>query len=69
MLPENVVVETADRISSKTWFIGMMWIILTDNGNENISYNVPGYVYDIETPINIIGIPFLGEYFGRKYKI
>ena len=36
MRPENVVVETADGLSSNTKYIVTMWIILTGNGNENI---------------------------------
>ena len=44
-------------------------LILTDDGYENISYDAPECVYDPETPINLIIIPLLGDYFGRKYKI
>ena len=46
-----------------------MKIVLTDNGNENIFYDVPGCMYDPETPINLIGISFLGNYFCSKDKI
>ena len=46
-----------------------MRIILADDGNKNTSYDVPGCVYDSETPINLISIPFLREYSGRKDKI
>ena len=69
MRPASVIVETADVLSSNTRYIGTMQIIITDNGNENISYYVPGCVYDPETPINLIGIPFLRDYFGSKDKI
>ena len=47
----------------------MMQIIITNNGNENVSYDVPGCVYDPETPINLIVIPFLRDYFGSNVKI
>ena len=63
MRPENVVVETADGLSSNNQYIVTMQIILTGNGNENISHDVPGCVYDPETPIKLIGIPFLGDFF------
>ena len=46
-----------------------MRIILTNDGSENISHDVPGCVYDPETPINLIVITFLGDYFGSKDKI
>ena len=68
MHPENVVVETADGLSSKTQYIGTMKIVLTNDENQNIFYDVPGCVYIPETPINLIDIPFLGEYFGSKDK-
>ena len=45
-----------------------MKIIFTNNRNKNITYDVLGYMYDPETPINLIGIPFLGDYFGSKDK-
>ena len=69
MCPKNVVVKTPDVLSSKTQYIGMMKIILTSHENKNLSYDIAGFVYDPETTINLIGIPFLRDYFGRKDKI
>ena len=69
MRPANVIVDTADRLSYKIRYIGTMQIVLTDDGNENISYDAPGCVYDPKTPSKLIDIPFLRELFGSKDKI
>ena len=42
----NIVVKTADGLSSKARYIGTMQTNITNDENENISYDVPGCVYD-----------------------
>ena len=40
--------------------------VLTDNANVNHTYEVPGCVFDPDSPINIIGVPYLGKFFGDQ---
>ena len=64
LTPTKVTLETADGLTTKTKFVGTMRLTLTCDGNENHTYDVPGCVFDPDSPINLIGIPFLGKYFG-----
>ena len=64
----RVTLETADEVSTKTQLVGIFRLVLTNNKNENYTYDVPGCVFDPATPINILGVPALAR--GRHhYKI
>ena len=56
--------ETAEGISEETKLVGSLRLVLTDDCNVNHTYIVPECVYDPDTPLNILGVPALGKYFG-----
>ena len=64
LTPTIVTLETADGVSTKTQLVGICRLVLTDNKNINYTYDVPGYAFDPATPINILGVPALGTFFG-----
>jgi hypothetical protein len=39
---------------------------LTDDSGKNYTYHIPNAIYDKHSPFNIIGIPCLGDYFGKN---
>ena len=39
--------------------------LMTDAG-QTFKYHVPNAIYDPNSPFNILGIPFLGDYIGAK---
>ena len=41
-------------------------ICLTTDEGQTFEYHVPNVIYDPNSPCNILGIPFLGDYFGAK---
>ena len=43
--------------------MGVLCIVLTDNSNKHHTYDVPGFFYDPDSPLNILGVPCLGKYF------
>ena len=61
-----MTLEMAEGLTTKTKFAGTMRLVLTDNANANHTYKVPGCVFDPDSPINIIGVPFLGKFFGDQ---
>ena len=56
--------ETSEGVSTKTKLFGPIRLVLTDNSNQNHVYIVPGCVYDPDTPLDILGVPALGSFFG-----
>ena len=44
----------------------MMRLVLTDNANKTPAYDTSECVHDPESPINIIGVQYLGKYFGDQ---
>ena len=64
LTPTRATLETADVVSTKTQLVGICRLVLTDNKNKNYTYDVPGCVFDTATPINILGVPDLGKFFG-----
>lgn len=63
--PYKVSIETAHGTQSKVKLVGTMRLVLTDDANEHHSYDIPDCVFDPDSPINIIGVPTLGAFFGR----
>ena len=59
-----MTLETAEGVSTKTKLVGPIRLVLTDNSNHNHIYIIPGCVYDPDTPLNILGVPALGSFFG-----
>ena len=66
LVPTRVTLETAEGLTTKTKLVGTMRLVLTDDANVNHTYEVPGCVFDPESPINIIGVPTLGKFFGDQ---
>ena len=64
LTPTRVTLETADGVSTKTQLVRSCRLVLTDNKNKNYTSDVPGCMFDPETPINILGVPDLGTFFG-----
>ena len=63
LTPTRVTLETADGVSTKTQLVRIFRLVLTNNTNIHHTYDVPGCVFDLATPINILGIPALGLLF------
>ena len=42
LTPTRVTLEIADGVSTKTQLVGICRLVLTDNKNENYTYDVPG---------------------------
>ena len=56
--------ETAEGVNTETKLVGSIRLVLTDNSNKNHVYIVPGCIYDPGSPLNILGVPALGKFFG-----
>ena len=65
---EDGGVETANGLSTTSWK-GTIKITLTDDSGKSFTYHIPDAIYDEHSPYNIIGIPFLGKYFGKNDSI
>ena len=50
-------------MSVSTKLVGVIRLVLTDDSNKHHIYDVPGFVYDPDIPLNILGVPCLGKYF------
>ena len=50
-------------------YVGMIRIIMMDDEGKSFEYDIPGAVYDPDSPFNILGIPFLGKFFGKDNDI
>ena len=66
LTPTRVTLETAEGLSTKTKYVGTLRLVLTDDAHKHHSYNVANCVFDPDTPINILGVPFLGKHFGDQ---
>ena len=64
--PTRVTLETAEGLTTKTKYVGTMRLVLTDDARKHHTYNVPDCVYDPDSPINILGVPFVGKFFGDQ---
>ena len=64
LIPTRVMPETAEGVSTKTQLVGICRLVLTNNKNINYTYDVPGCVFDPSKPINILGVPAPGTFFG-----
>ena len=64
LVPTKVTLETSKGVSTKTKLVGPIRLVLTYDSNQNHAYIVPGCVYNPDTPLNILGVPALGSFFG-----
>ena len=61
----RAALATAEGLTTTTKLVGALRLVLTNNSNEHHTYSIPGCVYDPESPLNILGVPALGEYFDN----
>ena len=59
----RVTLATAEGLTTTIKLLVALYLLLTDNSNENLS--IPVCVYDPEIPLNILGVPALGAYFDN----
>ena len=57
-------VNTAAGISNSQ-YVGTIRVVLKDDAGASYTYDVPDAIYDPDSPFNIMGIPALGEFFGK----
>ena len=62
---ENFAVETVHRSASKKRYAGTDCLELVDDAHVTHMHEIPGAIYNPETKFNLIGVPFLVEYFGN----
>jgi hypothetical protein len=62
---QHTSVETTHSTASLA-YAGMIAICLTTDAGQTFKYHIPNAIYDPNSPFNILGIPFLGDYFGSK---
>ena len=58
------MMETAEVTSASTKLVGIIRLLLTEEKNENQIYDIPGCIYDLDSPINILVIPELVKCFN-----
>ena len=63
LVTTKATLETSEGVSTKTKLVGPISLVLTDNSNQNHVYIVPGFFYDPDTPLNILGVPSFGSFF------
>ena len=54
---------TCEGDTYKKRYIGTVSLVLTDESNFNHSYDINPCIYDPETPVNVLGVPVLSEFF------
>ena len=59
-----MTLETEEWITTTNKIVGSMKLILTDNANKYHSFIIPCCVFYPNTPVNILGVPALGTFFG-----
>ena len=61
--PTKITLEKDEGLITKTNLAGAMCLVLTNSSNENHAYIIPVCVFGPDIPINILGIPTLGNLF------
>ena len=64
LIPTSVTLVTSEGLTTTTKLVGSMKLILTDDDNKHHTYKIPRCVFDPKTPVNILGFPALGIFFG-----
>ena len=64
LTPITIKMKKAEGLTTNTNLAGAIRLVLTNDINEHRAYTIPGYVFDPESPINILVIPTLGKFFG-----
>ena len=66
--PTRVTLITAEGTKQHTKMVGTIRVIFTTDEGTSNTYDVPGVVYDQDSPHNLIGIPFLAKYFASTHE-
>ena len=66
IITTGVALEIAEEFKTSTKYVGTRRLVLTDNYHKHHTYDIQEYVYDSESPINIIGVPYIGKHFGDQ---
>ena len=61
----SITTETANGTETKIKKVGTLHLQLTDDRGVNHIYDVPGVVYDPDSPYSLLGIPFLSKFFAK----
>ena len=64
LIPKLMTLEILEGLTTTNKLSGSMKLILTDDANKNHSYRIPRCVFDPKTPVNILGVPDIGTFFG-----
>ena len=62
---QHTSIETTHGTANSS-YAGTIAIRLKMDEGQTFEYHVPNAIYDPNSPFNILGIPFLGDYFGAK---
>ena len=55
LTPTKIMLETAQGMSVSTQLEGAIRLVLTDNTTKLHTYKIPGCIFDLDSPINIVG--------------
>ena len=53
-----VSIKTAEGTFTKQRIIGTLRLVLKNDAGSKHSYDMPGVVYDLDSPFSLLGIPF-----------
>ena len=56
-------------MSASKKIVGIICLVLTDDKNEHLTYNIPGCIYGPDPPINILEITAMGEFFNDSANV
>jgi len=65
---ETTSVETSHG-SADSDYVGTITIRLTTDVGDTMAYQIPNAIYNPSSPFNILGIPYLGKFFGTTNPI
>ena len=64
LIATKIMLETTEGTSASTKLVDIIRLVLTYDKNEHNIYNIPGCIYNPDSPLNILGIPALGKKFN-----
>ena len=66
LVNHTINLVTAEGQSTTTKKVGTIRLVLKDDGGNDWSYDIPNVIFDSDSPYSLLGIPFLGQYFGSN---
>lgn len=64
--PTIVTLVTAEGEKEHTKMVGTLRVTVHDNSGTPFTYDIPGVVYDKDSPHSLLGVPFLAKYFAKE---